>query len=114
MAKKKQNRIVIDLDNKEIVVPSAEVKNRLEGKGGFEPLSLEDLYHISTFKVVRKLNTPNKRGDTTTLEDIKKKVKSSNNNELISKLDEMINDDNINFFTIKKWYKENFIKKENK
>lgn len=114
MKKKKQNHIVIDLDNKEIVVPSAEVKNRLEGKGGFAPLSLEDLYHISTFKVVRKLNTPTKRGDTTTLEDIKKKVKSSNNSELISKLDEMIDDDNINFFTIKKWYKENFVKKENK
>lgn len=114
MANKKQNHIVIDLDNKEIVVPSAEIKNRLEGKGGFEPLSLEDLYHISTFKVVRKLNTPTKRGDTTTLEDIKKKVKNSNNSELISKLDEMIDDDNINFFTIKKWYKENFVKKENK
>lgn len=110
MAKKKQNHIVIDLDNKEIVVPSAEIKNRMEGKGGFEPLSLEDLYHISTFNIVRKLNTP--RGDRTTLEDIKKKVKKTNNSELISKLEEMIDDDSINFFTIKKWYKENIIAEE--
>lgn len=106
---KKLNRIIIDLDNKEIVVPSAEIKNRMEGKGGFQPLSLEDLYNISTFKIVRKLNTPSRAGDTTTLEDIKKKVKSSNNNELIDKLNQMI-DDEIPFFTIKKWYKDNFKK----
>ena len=102
---KKSNHIIIDLTNNEIVVPSAEIKNRLEGKGGFAPLSLEDLYHISNFKVVRKLKTLTQKGDKTTLNDIQKKIKSIGDNNLIEELQSMI-DNNTSFFKIKKWYKE--------
>lgn len=102
---KRLNQVIIDIDNKEIIVPSSEVQKRLEGGKGLRPQTLDELYNLSSFNIVRKSSNSSKRGDSLKITDIENYLNKKGNEDLIKELKKRRNAKD-NFFTIKKWFYE--------
>lgn len=102
----KTNTIVIDLTQKEIVVPSAEIKNRLEGKNGLKPQTLYEICDLNEFKIVRKSSNPTRRkGDNLTFKTIESKLERLEDKSLLETFkNKKANKEN--FLLIKKWFYE--------